>query len=157
MDLVQYIKTLCFILWDIIVFLCPCISLKNIKAKKYSYFLNIVSVYKYLNLIFTIIKDLINKKILKNKNNSTAGIPTAPNNINKNKNSVSSRIKSNNNILNQSLKIVNLLYTKRLKDAPATQNLISKQHIFRLQDKCACLYPFVSKNYRCSELFLIFT
>ncbi len=139
MNLAQYVKTLCFILWNTIVFLCPCISLRNIRTRKYSSFLDIASVYKYLNLIFVIIKDLMNKKILKNKNNSTAGTPAAPNNINKNKNSVSSRIKYSNNIINQALKTVNLLYIKRLKDAQATQNLISKQHIFRLQDKCAFL------------------
>ncbi len=150
MNLAQHFKNLCFILWNIIVFLCTFILPGNIISKKYPSFIGCVPIYNYSNATYKVLNDFINKKILKNKNNSAAGLPALPKHINKKQKYALNVIKSNNTITNNALKNANLLSAKRLKDALATQILISKQHIFRLWDKCAFLYPFVSKNH-CSQ------
>ncbi len=150
MRLTHYVKTVIFMLWNMIVFLCPIIAQHNIEGKKKPSFSGLACVKNYFSFIIYNFKEFINNKILKNKNNSTANTLAVPNYINENKNSVSNRIKSNNNMTNQVLKSVNSLYVKRLKDALATQNLISKHYFSRLWDKCAFLYIFVSKNH-CSQ------
>ncbi len=153
MKLSQYTKTLLSVLWNIMTFLCSSISLNNTTEKKTPFFPDFVLIDNYLFSIYKILKELINKKILKNKNNTTAETSVVPNNIYKNKNSVSSRINTNNIIINQAQQCVNLLYIKKLKDALATQILISKQYTFRMKDKCAYFSPFAMQDYHCLYIF----
>ncbi len=147
MKLTQYIKTLSILLWNMIAFLCPIISLKNTEEKKNLSFYCFVRIDRYLKVIYMNLKELIYIIKSKDNNNSAAESSTVVNNIYERKNSALNRINNNNKTVNQVLNNANLLYIKRLKDALATQILISKQHFFRLGEKCAFLYPFVSKNH----------
>ncbi len=157
MNLKQYAKILYFMLWNIVTFLCSYVSPHNIKEKKIASFADSARIDNNLNDSFKVLKEFITKKILKNKNNSAAKTMAAVNPIYKNKNSVSNRIYLNSTAINEAQKNVNSLYIKRLKDAPATQILILKEHFIRLQDKCVFLSPFVSKKSFLFKLSLIFT
>ncbi len=150
MQLNQYVKNVCLILWNMIAFLCPVILQNNIREKEITSFSDFVRVDKYLKAIYKNLKELIYKIKSQDNNNKAAESSTVVNNIYQRKNSVLNRINNNNKTVNQALNNANLLYIKRLKDALATQILISKQHFFRLGDKCDLLYPFLSKNY-CSQ------
>ncbi len=153
MNLKQYVKILYFLylmMWNIIKFLYTIFPQKNIVLQKKASFFCFKRIDTNLNSILYNLKEFINKKILKENNTSTAKELVAVKHINKNKISVLNRIYTSTIFVNMVLKNSNSLYIKRLKDAPATQILISKQHFFRLQDKCAFLYPFVSKNH-CSQ------
>ncbi len=154
MKIIQYFKTIFCILWNIIALLCPVIVPQNLSNGKKLSFSAFARIDIYFYNIFLLLKEL-KKKIIKNKNNKADATSAQP--TNKNKKQSSNMLDANNQMSNQVLKLLKLLSYKKLKDALATQNLISKQHIFRLEDKCACLYPFAVQNYRCSELFLIFT
>ncbi len=131
MKISQCVKTLLFVLWNIIIFLCPTIALYHLDFRKKSSFSCFKSAYNYFSFNLYNLKEFINKKVLKQNNNSTAKILAESKFINKNKNSVSNRINSNNKLINQAIKSSYLLSPKRLKDALATQNLISplNQHI----------------------------
>ncbi len=153
MKLTQYIKNLLFILWNMIVFLCPIIPQNADVESKQLIFFYFKVVSKYFTDILSSFKGFIIKINLKIKNNSTAVTPAAANCINKNKNSKLNRAGYNYAVINQLLKITNSLYINKLKDAPATQNLIFRVHFIRLEDKCALLYPFVSLNH-CSQYYL---
>ncbi len=146
MILAQYLKTLSAVLWNIIIFLCPTIALYCLDAGEKLSLFGYKRIYNYFSFILYNLKKFKNKKILKNKNNSTVANLTVSNCIYKNKNSVSNRVNINNTLMNKALKSFKLLHIKKLKDALATQNLISKQHFFRLQDKCAYLYPFCKQK-----------
>ncbi len=146
MKLTHYIKNLCFILWNMIAFLCPIISLKTVEIKQKHIFSLFVVVYRYLTANYKILKAFINIKILKNKNNNTAGTPAALNYTNKNNISKLNRVIDSCTLANKALKSFKLFYIKRLKDALATQNLISKHYFIRLWDKCAFLYPFCKQK-----------
>ncbi len=183
MNFIQNVKTIFSILWSIVIFLCPIIAPQNLtNGKKLSF-----SAFTRIDIdfynIFLFLKEL-KKKIVINNNNKADSILAQANN--KNKKQTSNKLDANNQVLNKSLKLSKLLLYKELKDAPATQNLISKQHIFPIahklvtyrvlmfqldlsyikaysdvikkvmtvtRDKCAYLYPFVSKNYRCINYF----
>ncbi len=184
MKTAQYIKTLFCMLWNMIVFLFPNISQHNDEERKKFVFSYIQLVNKYFSARLYNFKRFIIYIDLKIKNNSTARLPAASNYINKNKHSKLNRVISNVTTINQEFKSLNSFCIKRLKDALATQNLISKlkQHFILpgamvvvyqslliqldlscikacsddlkkvmtiIQDKCAFLYPFVSKNYHC--------
>ncbi len=153
MDLTQYVNNLFIILWNIIVFLCSIVSQSNIKEKEYISFAGFDCVLRILNNIYKNIKELTNKITSKQNNINAVKNLTVSQFINKNKNCVSNKVNSNNTVINKALQSWKLLYIKRLKDAQATQNLVSKQHFFRLQDKCAYLYPFAVQNYRCINCF----
>ncbi len=179
MKLSQYVTTLFCILCNIIVFLCPISAQKNTTNWKKLSFFAFAHIDIYFYNIFLFLKEL-KKKIIINKNNQadTTSVQT----VNKNKKQSSNMLDANNQVLNQSLKLSKLLSYLRLKDAQATQNLIShlKQHFIPLEamvvvyqalltqsnlscikacsddlrrvmtiteDKCAFLYPFVSKNH----------
>ncbi len=154
MNLAQYIKKLLFILWNIIVFLCPIMAPQSLTNKKKLSFWAFTRIDIYFYNIFLALKEL-KKKIIINKNNKADAVSAQI--TNKNKKQILSILNTNNKVLNKALKLSKLLSYLKLKDARATQNLISKQHIFRLEYKCVYLYPFAVQNYRCSELFLIFT
>ncbi len=136
-----------------IIFLCSFISQRNIQREKTASFSGFFDINKYLNHVFFILKRFINIKILKQNNNSIVLIMGVPNNIYKNKYSVLSRIKPNNIAINNAINIACLLYSKGLKDALATQILISKQYFIGPQDKCVNLYPFALQNYHCLYIF----
>ncbi len=146
MKLSQYIKTLYAILWNLIAFLCPIISLSNITKKKTPSFPLLAYIYNTLTTTYKDLNEFINNILSKQKHNNTAATTAVTNPICKNNRSVSNRVKSNNILISQALKSANSLSILKLKDAPATQNLISKQHIFRLWDKCAYLYPFCKQK-----------
>ncbi len=137
MNLEQYAKNLFIILWNIIIFLCPFISQNNTQEKETPSFLGFTCIFNVLNNIYKNIKELTNKITSKLNNTSTANTSSVAKYINKNKIYVSNRVNSNNSVTSQAIKSINLLYMKRLKDAQATQNLISnsKQHIFPIQLK----------------------
>ncbi len=144
MNLSQYVKTLFIILWSMIAFVCPISVQQKSKTNKTLCFYNLKLINTYFYNIFVSLKALKNK-IIPNKKNKTN--KKAVYIINKKKKQVSNIFNTNNKVLNQSLKLSKDLSYLRLKDAQATQNLISKQHFIRLQDKCAFLYPFVSKKH----------
>ncbi len=185
MKLAEYLNNLLFILWNMVAFLCPIISYNNIiDVKSYTccYFHHFNK--HFLPILYNF-KEFIKKINIKNKNNSTAEALVVVNPINKSNSSKLNRVSFSDAKINKASKSLNLSYIKRLKDALATQNLISnlKQHIFPIphklmvyrafmfqlslsyikaysddlkkvmtvtQDKCAFLYPFVSKNH-CSQ------
>ncbi len=147
MKITQNVKTIFSILWSIVIFLCPIIAPQNLtNGKKLSF-----SAFTRIDIdfynIFLFLKEL-KKKIITNNNNK-ADTTSAQTSI-KNKKEVLNKLDANSQVLNQLLKLSNSLSYKRLKDALATQNLISRHYFSRLQDKCAFLYPFVSKNH-CSQ------
>ncbi len=144
MKITQYVKTLFFILWNMITFLCLIIAPQNLNSVKELCLSVLKRIDSYFYNIFLYLKEL-KKKIIINKNNKADASSAQP--INKSKKQVLNSFDINNNILNQAVKSSKRLSNNKLKDAPATQNLISKQHFFRLQDKCAFLYSFVSKNH----------
>ncbi len=136
MNLTQYIKNLLLLLWNTIAFLCPVISQNDVESKQLIlFYFQVVS--KYFIDILPNFKGFIIKINLKIKNNSTAVTPAVANCINKNKNSKLNRAGYNYAVINQSLKITNSLYINKLKDAPATQILISNlnQHIIPVHVK----------------------
>ncbi len=147
MTLTLFITTLLIALWNIITFLCPTTSLNNINKRKKPYFSIITNIYKYPSIIYTAIKKIINKIPRKQNNNSIITTPNTENNIYKTQNSVQNRISNSILIMNKALICANFLRLKKLKDAQATQILISKQHIFRPEDKCAYFSPFAAKFY----------
>ncbi len=136
MNFTQYVKTIFCILWNIIVFLCPIMAPQNLTIGKKKAFSAFARINTYFYNIFLSLKES-KKKII----------------VNKNKKQILNILNINNKVLNQALKLSKLLSYLKLKDAQATQNLISKQHIFRLQDKCAYLYPFAVQNYHCLNSF----
>ncbi len=150
MDLAHYTKNLFIILWNIIAFLCQFISHNIVKEKKITSFSVFVRVDKIFIAIYNILKELINKIKPKANNNNTAKNKADTKPINTNKNSKSNRVNFNNIGTNQAIKTLYSLHIKKLKDALATQNLISKHYFSRLWDKCAYLYPFLGKNH-CSQ------
>ncbi len=137
MSLTQYITTSLLLLWNMIVFLCPIISLNYIGNNKKSYFPLFKSIYNSLNIIYKTIKEVISKKTSKQTNNDAAPIMAVSNGLYKNQKAMLKIIKFNNTIINQAIKFAYLLYTKRLKDALATQILISNlnQHIIPVHAK----------------------
>ncbi len=144
MNFTQYVKTIFCILWNIIVFLCPTIAPQNLTNGKKLSFSAFARINIYFYNIFLFLKELKKKIIINNNNKAdTASAQTT----NKNKKQSLNLLDTSNQVSNQLLKLSKLLSYLRLKAAPATQNLISKQHFFRLQDKCAFLYSFVSKNH----------
>lgn len=134
MSLQEYAKNLCFILWNTIVFLCSFVHPLNAKEREIISFVGFMLISKYLNNAYKPLKEIINKKILKNKNNSIAAISASAKHIYKKPNSVLNRIYSNTRVTNKALKNASLFYIKILNDALATQNLISplNQHIIPL-------------------------
>ncbi len=187
MNFTQYVKIIFCILWNIIVFPCPVIAPQNLIIGKKKAFSAFARIDTYFYNIFFFLKQLKNKIII-NKNNKADAASAQTGN--KNKKQILNILNTNNKVLNKALKLSKLLSYLKLKDAQATQNLISKQHIFPIahklvtyrvlmfrldlnyikayidairkvttvtQDKCAYLSPFAVQNYRCSELFLIFT
>ncbi len=182
MKTTQYLKILFCLFWNMIAFLCPIISYKNFADVKLYTCYYFQHVNKHFLAILYNFKEIINKKILKNKNNSTAETLAVVNPINKTKSSKSNRAVFSKIKTNQALKNLNPFYINKLKDALATQILISnsKQHFIPLgamvvvyqslllqldlscikacsddlkkvmtitEDKCAFLYPFLSKNH----------
>ncbi len=145
----SHIKTLIFILWNMMAFLCPIILQYAVFKLQPVYFSYTQLVSKYfLDILFNF-KEFINKIILKNKNNNTAKHLAAAKLIHGNQKSILNKFNANIKALNNILEHIKNILQLGLKDAPATQNLISKQHIFRIQDKCAFLYPFAVQNYHC--------
>ncbi len=153
MNITQYINNLPVIFWNIIAFLCPCISKDNLTEKKNSSFPLCVSFNNYFSSVYSILKEFLNKIFSKQTDNNSVTISTELKNIYKNKNSVSNRTNHKNSSINQAIKFADLLYTKRLKVAQATQNLISRVHFVRLQDKCVQFSPFALQNYHCLYIF----
>ncbi len=147
MNLTQYVTTLFCVLWNIIVFLCSIFAPQNSTNGKKPSFSTFAHIDIYFYNIFLLLKEL-KKKIIINKNNQAD--TTSAQIFNNNKKQTLNKFNANNKALNQSLKTTKLLSYLRLKDAQATQNLISKHHFSRLGDKCAFLYPFLSKNH-CSQ------
>ncbi len=137
MNLISYTKNLFIILWNIITFLCPFISENNTQEKETSSFSSFACTFKHFNNIYKYIKELTNKITPKQTNINTAKISVVTNTIIKNKNFVSNRVNVNNRIRNKPIKNANLLYTNKLKDALATQILISKHYFSCIKDKCA--------------------
>ncbi len=144
MNLTQYVTTLFCVLWNIIVFLCPIFAPQNSTNGKKLSFSTFTHIDIYFYNILLCLKEL-KKKIIINKNNQAD--TTSAQTFNKNKKQTLNKFNANNKALNQSLKTIKLLSYLRLKGALATQNLISKHYFSRLWDKCAFLYPFVSKNH----------
>ncbi len=147
MNLTSYTKNLFIILWNIITLLCPFISQSNTKEKETYSFSGLSSILIFLDNVYKNIKELSDKIISKPNNTKTAKILAVAKSISKNQHPVLNRVNANKYTTSQAKKSTNLLNSKRLKDALATQILISKQHFFRLGDKCAFLYPFLSKNH----------
>ncbi len=135
----HYVKMFLITLWNMIVFFCPLISQSNAVEHKKLFFSLFVSNFDFLNIIYKNIKEFIKIKVSKQRKNNTVSKCTYNNNyyyyyaLN--------RINIFNTAINCTLKGVNLLYTKGLKAVLAAQNLISKKHYIRIQDKCAFLYP----------------
>ncbi len=131
MQINQYITTILCVLWNIIIFLCPNIASQSANNRKKLSFYASERIDTYFNPIFLLLKEL-KKKIISNKNNKADA--TSVKVININKKQVLNIFDANNTILNQVLKNTNLLSYLRLKDAQATQNLISssKQHFIPL-------------------------
>ncbi len=146
MRLTPHITTLILIIWNTVVFLCSIIPFNNTKEKKNLIPRVFKAIYKTLIITYNILKEFTNKILLKTKNNNAAQITAASKNIYKNKKSASSRSNNNNTLTKIALKSANILQQKKLKDAQATQILISKHYFSCLEDKCAFLYPL----YHCS-------
>ncbi len=134
MKLTQYAKNLCNILWNIISFLCLTIAPQNLTNGKKLFFSAFAYIDIYFYNIFLFLKEL-KKKIKVYKNNQADA--TSAQTFNKNKKQTLNMLNVNNKALNQILKSIKLLSYLRLKDAPATQNLISKHYFSRIEDKCA--------------------
>ncbi len=139
MKITQYVKTLLLLFWNMIAFLCGTISANNIAVCEKHLFFVATYIFNYFYITYNIFKKLKNKINLK-ENNSTAKTQVEAKHTYKCKNSVSNRMNANNNKANQALKNADYLYNEALKAALAKQNLILKEQIIRLQDKCALLY-----------------
>ncbi len=140
MNLTSYIENLFIILWNIIAFLCPIMAQQNQTSGKKLSLCAFAHIDMYFYNIFLFLKEL-KKKIIINKNNKADA--TSAQTTNKNKKQALNMFYINNQILYQLLKP---LFYKRLKDAQATQNLISKHYFSRLWDKCAYFSSFSIKR-----------
>ncbi len=131
MKITQYVKTLLCILWNIIILLCPFVAPQDQTNGKKLYFSAFTRIDVYFYNIFLPLKGLKNKIII-NKNNQADA--TSVQTTNKNKKQTLSMLEVNNQVINQALKLSKLLSYKKLKDALATQILISnsKQHFIPL-------------------------
>ncbi len=149
MNITQYINSLLVIFWNIIAFLCPCISKDNFEEDKTRSLSVCVNVYNYSSSIYTILKEFSNKLLLKHNNKNSINITIEPKDTYRNKNAVINRINFDNTLINQAIKFAKSLYSNRLKDAQATQILILKRHFIRLEDKCAHFSLFAVQKCHC--------
>ncbi len=124
-----------------IVFICPSI-MQNDLQKYIKLFLPFnASVNNLSNLAFVNIKVLTSIKLIKQINNDAIEKSIASKYTYKNKNYKSIILNVCYNAINYTPGSVNLLYTKGLKTVLATQNLMTKEHFVRQQDKCVFLHP----------------
>ncbi len=151
MKLSQYVTTLFCVLWNIIAFLCPIFTPQNPTNGKKLSFSAFAHIDIYFYNIFLLLKEL-KKKIIINKNNQADA--TSAQTANKNKKQTLNILNANNKVLKQSLKLSKSLSYLRLKDAQATQMLISKQH-FTPPGAMVVVYQalFIQLNLSCIKAY----
>ncbi len=148
----NFCKTLLIILWNITAFVCSIISFNNIVESLKTSFSFFTGMYRFLFTVYNNTKKILVNINLKQNQNKADKVSARTEHIYKNKNSATNRTNNNNNIINLACNNAYLLYTKRLKDALATQIFISKVHFIRLEDKCAHFFPFAVQKFH----YLIF-
>ncbi len=131
MNLTSYIKNLFIIVWNIIALLCPIFAPHNPDSKKKLSFSAFQHIDMYFYNIYLFLKKLKKKIIINKKNKADV---TSAQTANKNKKQALNMLGINNQVSNNLLNLLKSLSYKILKDAPATQNLISnlKQHFIPL-------------------------